>query len=106
MKKWFGILFISLVQSVVYAEQMTEGMAEGMMKDNGLYALAGAIAISLAVIGGAIGQGKIGSSAMEGLARNPQAQKNMFISMILGFAFIESIVIFALVIAFVILSKI
>ncbi len=103
MKKWITLILVNFIQTLAYAEQggeMVKGSSEG-----GLYAIAAAIAIGVAVIGGALGQGKIGSSAMEGLARNPQAQKNMFVSMVLGFAFIESIVIFSLVIAFLILNK-
>jgi F-type H+-transporting ATPase subunit c len=55
--------------------------------------------------GGAIAQGKIGASAVEGISRNPQSQKSMFVSMILGLVLIESLVIYALVIALQILAK-
>ena len=43
---------------------------------------------------------------MEGIARNPQAQKDMFVPLMIGMAFIESLVIYAFVIAFLIQSKI
>ena len=71
----------------------------------GLYAVGAAIAIALAAVGGAIGQGLIGASAMEGLARNPQAQKSMFVSFILGLVFIESIMIYAFVTSLMIIGK-
>lgn len=65
-----------------------------------LYAIGAGLAIGAAAFGGAIGQGKIGAAAMDGIARNPQAQKTMFVPMILGLVLIESLVIYALVISF------
>jgi F-type H+-transporting ATPase subunit c len=47
-----------------------------------------------------IGQGLVGSRAAEGAARNPGAASKIQTLMILGLAFIESLVIFALVIFF------
>ena len=71
----------------------------------GYIAMAAGITIGVAALGGALGQGKVGSSAMEGIARNPQAQKEMFVPMIIGLALIESLVIYALVIAFQLVGK-
>lgn len=56
-----------------------------------------ALTLGIAAFGGTFAQGKIVSSAMDGISRNPQAQGDMFIPMILGLAFIESLVIFALI---------
>ncbi len=70
------------------------------------YAIAASVAIGLAAFGGAWAQGKIGSSAMDGIARNPQAQSNMFVSMIIGLVLVESLVIYSLVIAFMLVGKI
>jgi len=63
-------------------------------------AVAGAVGIALAAVGGAIGQGKTASSALEAIGRNPGASGNLFTPMILGLVFIESLVIYALIIAF------
>ena len=101
MKKWI-ILITLLMGPAVFAAADSEGESKG----KGLYAIAAALAIALSAAGGALGQGKIGASAMEGLARNPQAQKNMFTSMVLGLVFIETLVIFSLVMSFMILGKI
>lgn len=49
---------------------------------------------------GALGQAKIGASAVEGAARNPSAAGRIQTMMILGLALIESLVLFALLIAF------
>lgn len=68
----------------------------------GLNALAAAFAIGVAAFGGALGQAKAIASACEGMARNPGAAGPIRIALLLGLAFIESLVIYALVIAFVI----
>ena len=65
-------------------------------------AIAAAIAIGLAVLGGASGQGKTAAAYLEGISRNPAAQDKMFVPMILGLALIESLVLFAFVIAFLV----
>lgn len=49
---------------------------------------------------GALGQARIGASAVEGAARNPSAAGRIQTMMILGLALIESLVLFALLIAF------
>ncbi len=66
----------------------------------GYGALAAGFGLSLAVIGGAMAQGKICAAAMEGIARNPNAQEKMFVSLIIGLVLIESLVIYMRVIAF------
>jgi F-type H+-transporting ATPase subunit c len=76
------------------------------LQHGGYYAMAAGLAIGVAALGGALGQGRIGATAMDGIARNPQAAKAMFVPMIVGLALIESLVIYALVIAFMITGKI
>ena len=82
------------------------GSAESTSGGGGLYALSAGLAIALAAFGGALAQGRVGASAMEGIARNPQAQKTMFIPMIIVLALIESFVIFSFAIAMIIAGKI
>jgi len=67
--------------------------------DRGLVAIAAALAIALSVFGGALAQGKTAATALEGIARNPAASGKLLIPMILGLALIESLVIYALIIA-------
>ena len=59
-----------------------------------------AFAIGLAALGGGIGQGRAVAAALEGICRNPNSADKVFVPMLLGLAFIESLVIFALVISF------
>jgi F-type H+-transporting ATPase subunit c len=72
----------------------------------GLMALAIAIGIGIAALGGATGQAKAVAAALEGIARNPNASDKVFVPMILGLAFIESLVLFTWVLMFLLLNKI
>jgi F-type H+-transporting ATPase subunit c len=47
------------------------------------------------------GQGRAASAACEALGRNPAARTGIQVALILGLAFIESLVLFTLVIIFV-----
>lgn len=71
----------------------------GAATGGSLYGPIGAgLAIGLAAFGGALGQGRTAQAALDGLARNPDAK--LFVPMIVGLALIESLVIYALLIAF------
>lgn len=72
--------------------------------DQGMIALAAGLAIGVAAFGGALAQGKAATAALEGLARNPEAK--VMGPMILGLALIESLVIYALIIAFLLAGKV
>jgi F-type H+-transporting ATPase subunit c len=56
------------------------------------------IAIAAGLAG--IGQGRVGAAACEAMARNPGARPGIQLALILGLAFIESLVLFTLVIIF------
>jgi F-type H+-transporting ATPase subunit c len=68
-------------------------------------AIAMALAIGLAAHGGGMGQGRAVAAALEGICRNPNSSSTVFTPMLLGLAFIESLVIFALVIALMLYGK-
>lgn len=72
----------------------------------GLVGIGAGLAIGIAVLGGALGQGRAATAALEGIARNPQASGKLFTPMIIGLALIESLVIYALVIGFQLQGKI
>ncbi|MEA2570088.1 MAG: F-type H+-transporting ATPase subunit c [Acidobacteriota bacterium] len=63
-------------------------------------ALSAAFVLGLAAAAGAIGQSRAIVAACEGIARNPGAAGAIRLSMIIGLALIESLVIYALLIAF------
>ena len=70
-----------------------------------LIAVAAALAIGLAAIGPGIGQGIAAGKALEGMARQPEMMSTLRTNMILTFAFMESLTIYGLVIAFILIGK-
>ncbi len=64
-------------------------------------ALGAGLGLGLAALGGGIGQGKTAAAALEGIARNPAASDKVFTPMIIGLALIESLVLYAFVVALV-----
>ncbi len=68
-------------------------------------ALATGGAVAIAAVAGSLSQGRAISAALEATARQPEAGGRLFSTMIVGLALIESLVIYALVISFVLWSK-
>ena len=67
--------------------------------------VAAAFVLGIAAAFGALGQGRAIASSVEGIARNPSAGAAIRGAMIIGLALIESLVIYALVIAFTMVIK-
>lgn len=67
--------------------------------------VAASIALGIAASAGAIGQSRAISAACEGIARNPGAAAVIRTVMIIGLALIESLVIYALVVALILVFK-
>jgi F-type H+-transporting ATPase subunit c len=96
-------LLFTAVASVAFASET--GAAGGDSSVKVAIALAAGFGIAIAAFGGAFGQAKAIAAGLEGIARNPSAQNKIFIPMIVGLALIESLVIYALVISFVLVGK-
>ncbi|MES2379576.1 MAG: ATP synthase F0 subunit C [Bacteroidota bacterium] len=58
-----------------------------------------AIGAGLAAIGAGLGIGRIGGSAMEGMARQPEAANKIQTAMLIAAAFVEAVALFAVVVA-------
>jgi len=100
------IAFVLLALVAPAAAFAAEGSADASsFKELGL-ALGAGLAIGIAAAGGGVGQGLVGAAALEGIARNPGASDKVFTPMIIGLALIESLVIYALLIAFMLFNKI
>ena len=67
----------------------------------GLSKLGAALGAGLAVIGAGIG--KIGGSAMEGIARQPEASGDIRMNMIIAAALVEGVALLALVVCLLVL---
>lgn len=68
---------------------------------NSLKALAG-IGAGIVVLGAAIGIGMIGSGAVAGISRQPEASGDMRTTMIIAAALIEGVALFALIICLIV----
>jgi len=85
---------VALLAPAAFA-QGGEAAATGGGK--GIAAIAVAIGMGVAAFGCGLGQGRIASAACEGMARNPGAAGPIRAAMILGLVFVETLVLFTLV---------
>lgn len=97
MKKQVAFLSTLFLAMGAQAQEAVAAAAGG---DKGLYAIAAGLCMGVAVLGGALGQAKAAASALEGISRNPAADTKIFTPMLIGLAFIESLVLFAFAMAF------
>ena len=111
MKKTLTVFLLSLIvvffvaPAIVFAaEAVTEGaVSAAQFGYRGWAALACGLAIGLAALGTGIGQGIGLAKAAEGVARNPGASGKVTTTLIIGLAMIESLCIYALVVALILL---
>ena len=74
--------------------------------ENGLIAIAAALAIGISTLGPAIGEGLAASKALEGMARQPEVMSDLRTNMLISLAMMEALAIFGLVISFMLFGKI
>ena len=96
-----AVLAISVPQA--FAEEVAGGGGE--LSKLGL-ALGAGLGIGIAAGIAGLGQGRATAAALAGIARNPGAASKIQTPMIIGLALIESLVIYALAITFLLQSKI
>ncbi len=73
--------------------------AAAAAKDKGLFILAGAaFGCGLIILGAGYGIGRIGSAAVESMARQPEVAGNINTAMIISAALIEGVTFFALIV--------
>jgi F-type H+-transporting ATPase subunit c len=103
-------LYAAVITAVVAAPAIAMAQAAdapaNRFDTNSMLGLAAAIAIGLAALGGTSAQGRAVAAAVEGIARQPSAAPRIQTPMILGLALIESLVLFAFVIAFLLQGNI
>jgi len=99
-KKLILMTVTSLVVSVSAFAQGTAEAASGGVRWN---LLSAAFLLGIAAAAGAIGQGRGLAAACDGIARNPSAGGAIRTAMIIGLALIESLVIYALIIAYLLM---
>ncbi|MEZ4403019.1 MAG: ATP synthase F0 subunit C [Kofleriaceae bacterium] len=97
-------LVVICISGVALAADDAAKMA--VAANSGLIAIGASFGLGMAALGGALAQGRAAATALDGIARNPGAADKIRGPMILGLALIESLVIYALIVAFLLLGKI
>ncbi len=111
MKKTVSLILLALslvilLAPAVFAEEAASAAAapgDAKLRYYAVAALACGIAIGVAAFGASIGQGMGLKGATEGIARNPGASGKITTTLIIGLAMIESLAIYALVVALILL---
>lgn len=76
------------------------------MDIGGMLAIGAGIAVAVGALGGGIGQGIVGGKALESIARQPETADQVRTLLFITLAFIETLTIYGLLIAFMLVGKI
>ncbi len=99
-----GALVSLLLASAAFAaEPAAAGSAAGLGSFFSYAVMAAGFGMGIAAFGTGIGQGLAIQKSVEGIARNPEASGKITVTMLIGLAMIESLAIYALVVALIIL---
>jgi F-type H+-transporting ATPase subunit c len=106
MSKKTAYIFLAMVILFVAMPAYAQG-GEPASSTSFYWAIPLGAGAAIGIAGGlcGLGQGKATASAVEALARNPAARPGIFIFLLLGLALIESLALYALVIAFQLIGK-
>lgn len=99
-------LLIALVAGAVYAAEGTgtaAKVADGGAWFFGLTLLGAGLAIGLGTVGTGVGMGNTVGKALEAMARQPEMISTIQTNMFIGLAFIESLCIYALAVAMILI---
>lgn len=102
MNKLANAILLALVVSLVAAApawaQEAPADTPAVAKTNFSIYLGGAFGAGLVILGAGYGIGKIGSSAVESMARQPEVAGNIQTAMIIAAALVEGATFFALIV--------
>jgi F-type H+-transporting ATPase subunit c len=99
----FGFVLMFAAVAPAHAQAPAGTVADanhdgGLLTTNGARRLGGSIGAGLALLGGGLGIGRIGGSAVEAIARQPEAAGQISTAMIITAAMIEGALLFAVLI--------
>ena len=108
MKKFASVLVLALMAVLmlsVFAPAMAEEATTAVATDSAIpaKAIAAAIAIAAAAGAGAIAMGMSISKATDAIARQPEATDSIRGSLMIGLVFIETAIIYALIVAILVI---
>jgi F-type H+-transporting ATPase subunit c len=99
MKK-FAIVLATVLAAVPAFADDAVAVHSSAASALGFIAIGIGIMMGLAALGGTLGQGRAAASALDSIARNPAASGKLTGPLILSLAFMESLVLFAFLISF------
>ena len=99
-------LVVTGLSAAAFAQGDDTAVAAAKAGAGGWIGLGAGIGLGLAALGGALGQGRAASAFLDGVSRNPGASDKVFVPMILSLVFIETLSIYSLLIAFMLMGKI
>ncbi|HZE27537.1 MAG TPA: ATP synthase F0 subunit C [Terriglobales bacterium] len=101
MRKVVMLVMLLVACSVFAMPAFAQGSEAAGAAATNWVAITSGFAMAFAAALAALGQSRVASAACEGLARNPAARPGIQLALILGLAFIESLVLFTFLIIFV-----
>jgi len=102
MSKRTALTMVFALVAVMLFPVVAAAQEDGsMLTTDGARKLGGALGAGLAVIGGGLGIGRIGGSAVEAIARQPEAGGPIQTAMIISAALIEGATLFAVVVGMI-----
>ena len=104
-KNTLSILVALLTTLVSFSALAGDGASANAFDMQSAAAIAAGLCMGLAALGGTLGQSRAAAAALEGIARNPGAAKSVQTPLILSLALIESLVLFAFAVAFLLQSQ-
>ncbi|HXE72688.1 MAG TPA: ATP synthase F0 subunit C [Candidatus Nitrosotenuis sp.] len=105
MRRFVWVLQALCLVAAVSCPAMAQVSITEILSSKSIAWFAAALAIGLGAFGTGLGQGNAINGAMGAIGRNPEAAGTIRGVLILGLAFIESLCIYALVIAFILQGK-
>lgn len=120
MNRFFGLMVVAVLATAAFVTNAAQAAEAGALTSQEKVSIAssnqsggglgagigGGLAAGLAVVGAGIGIGRIGGSAVESIARQPEMAGRIFINMILTAALVEGVALFAVVVGLVALGRI
>jgi F-type H+-transporting ATPase subunit c len=102
-----ALLALLSVTALAAGEEETDvqdtAVVETQQDSTGDKAIACAVAVGLAAAGGAIGMGLAIAKSADGISRQPEAEGKIRTTLMLGLVFIETAIIYALLVAILII---
>ncbi len=106
----FALMMMFTISMSVYATESDEKAQEAVQtvendekNQIGDKAMAAAVVVGLAAAAGAIGMGMAISKSVDGISRQPEAEGKIRTTLMLGLVFIETAIIYALIVAILII---